>query len=71
MKRLIQYGSQVAAIIVAVCGIRVDAAEFMFRASVDGQVFEGKPLRWSKQKMFLLSRDGQLHEFDPRLAKEA
>jgi hypothetical protein len=70
MGRSMQYGLGIAAIIVAVCGIRVDAAEFMFRAHVEGQVLEGMPLRWNKQQMFLLGRDGQFHEFDPKLATE-
>lgn len=47
------------------------AAEFMFRASVEGQMLEGKPLRWNQQQMTLLGRDGQLYEFNPKLAKEA
>src|SRR4051794_14702298 len=47
------------------------AAEFMFRASVEGQTFEGKPLAWSSQQMLLLGRDGRLHDFNPKLAKEA
>jgi hypothetical protein len=46
------------------------AAEFMFRARVNGQMLEGKPLSWTNQQMLLLGRDGQLHEFDPKLAKE-
>lgn len=47
------------------------AAEFMFRAKVEGQTFEGKPLAWNSQQMLLLGRDGRLHDFDPKLAKEA
>jgi hypothetical protein len=47
------------------------AAEFMFRARVDGQMLEGKPLSWSQEQMLLLGRDGRLHEFNPKLAKEA
>lgn len=43
----------------------------MFRANVDGKAVEGKPLAWDAQHMMLLGRDGQLHEFDPRLAKDA
>lgn len=46
-------------------------AEFMFRAKVDGKTFEGQPLHWSSDQMLLLGRDGWLHDFDPRLAKEA
>jgi hypothetical protein len=46
-------------------------AEFMFRAKVDGKTFEGQPLHWSSDQMLLLGRDGWLHDFDPKLAKEA
>lgn len=46
------------------------AAEFMFRARVGDEVLEGKPLAWSDTEMFLLGRDGQLHEFDPREARD-
>jgi hypothetical protein len=46
------------------------AAEFMFRARVDGRMLEGKPLYWSDQQMLLLGRDGRLHEFHPKMAKE-
>ena len=58
-------------IVAVVPACRQDAAEFMFRARVDGQMLEGKPLSWSTQQMLLLGRDGQLHEFNPKLAKEA
>jgi hypothetical protein len=47
------------------------AAEFMFRARVDGQMLEGKPLAWSADQMLLLGRDGKLYEFNPKAAKEA
>jgi hypothetical protein len=47
------------------------AAEFMFRARVNGQMIEGKPLAWNSEQMQLLGRDGQLHEFNPKDAKEA
>ena len=43
----------------------------MFRARVDGQMLEGKPLSWTAEQMLLLGRDGRLHEFNPKLAKEA
>jgi hypothetical protein len=46
------------------------AAEFMFRARVDGKMLEGKPLSWSATNMLLLGRDGQLYEFNPKQAKE-
>jgi hypothetical protein len=51
------------------CG-RCLAAEFMFRARVNGQMVEGKPLTWSSEQMLLLGRDGRLHEFNPKLAKD-
>jgi len=47
------------------------AAEFMFRARVDGQMLEGKPLSWSTEQMLLLGRDGRLYDFNPREAKQA
>ena len=47
------------------------AAEFMFRARVDGKMLEGKPLRWNAEQMLLLGRDGQLYDFNPKLAKQA
>jgi hypothetical protein len=46
------------------------AAEFMFRARIGGRMVEGKPVYWTKSQMFLLGRDGQLYEFDPRHANE-
>jgi hypothetical protein len=48
----------------------VAGAEFMFRARVNGQMLEGKPLDWSSHHVTLLARDGQLHEIDPKLAKK-
>ena len=45
-------------------------AEFMFRARVDGQLVEGKPLYWTDTQMFLLGRDGALRQFNPQKAKE-
>jgi len=42
----------------------------MFRARVNGQMLEGKPLAWSADQMLLLGRDGRLHDFNPKLAKE-
>lgn len=47
------------------------AAEFMMRARVDGRMLEGKPLAWSDAQVLLLGRDGALHEFHPKQAKEA
>jgi hypothetical protein len=48
-----------------------EGAEFMFRARVDGRMIEGKPLAWTDSQMLLLGRDGRLHDFNPKLAKEA
>ena len=45
-------------------------AEFMFRARVDGQLVEGKPLYWTNTQMFLLGRNGALYQFNPQKAKE-
>jgi hypothetical protein len=47
------------------------AVDFMFRATVDGKTFEGKPLAWTDYEMHLLGRDGRLHDFDPQKAKDA
>lgn len=47
------------------------AAEFMMRARVDGRMLEGQPLAWSDSQMLLLGRDGVLHDFNPKQAKEA
>jgi hypothetical protein len=47
------------------------AVDFMFRATVDGKTFEGKPLAWTDREMHLLGRDGRLHDFDPQEAKNA
>lgn len=46
-------------------------AKFMMSASVNGRQLEGQPLTWTKQQMFLLARDGQLHEFAPDAAKKS
>src|SRR5687768_8816322 len=46
------------------------AAEFMFRARVNGEMLEGRLLNWSSDQMLLLGRDGRLHDFNPKLAKE-
>lgn len=50
---------------------RAATPDFMFRAQVEGRVLEGRPIHWSDSWMALLGRDGQLHEFDPREAREA
>jgi Protein of unknown function (DUF1570) len=52
-------------------GLQARAAEFMFRASVEGQTLEGKPLSWDADHMLLLGRDGQLHQFNPKSARDA
>ncbi len=46
-------------------------AEFMFVTQVDGVELEGRPLTWSDSTMALLARDGQLHQFHPKRAKQA
>ena len=43
----------------------------MFRATVDGETFEGRPLAWTDYEMHLLGRDGRLHAFNPQEAKDA
>ncbi len=47
------------------------AVDFMFRATVDGETIEGKPLAWTDYEMHLLGRDGRVHDFDPHEAKNA
>lgn len=61
------------ATLVALCepGVPAAGAEFMFRAVVKGATLEGKPLTWTDRTMVLLGRDGQMHEFAPRQAKQA
>jgi hypothetical protein len=54
-----------------VCPVWASAADFMFRAKVDGKQLEGKPLRWSAEQMVLLGRDGKLYQFDPKVAENA
>ncbi|MEN0109898.1 MAG: DUF1570 domain-containing protein [Planctomycetota bacterium] len=57
---------------VALASIEVaNAADFMFRATIDGRELEGRPLTWNAASMTLLGRDGQLHEFANRAAKNA
>lgn len=48
-----------------------EPADFMIRAVVSGDVIEGLPLAWTRTQMFLLGRDGRLHEFDPREARNS
>ncbi|MGI9456600.1 MAG: DUF1570 domain-containing protein [Aeoliella sp.] len=69
MNRLISlalFGFMVCFLVVPASG-----AEFMFRATVESETYEGKPLHWTQSQMVLLARDGQLHYFDPRKAKDA
>lgn len=47
------------------------AADFMFRAEVDGRTVEGRPLRWSDSAVVLMGRDGQITEFHPKRARHA
>jgi Protein of unknown function (DUF1570) len=58
-----------SAVIVFSLTAHATAAEFMFRADVNGQTLEGKPLIWSATDMSMLGRDGRLYDFDPREAK--
>ena len=58
------------ALLAATACSTASAAEFMFRARVNGEMLEGKPLTWSSDQMLLLGRDGRLHDFNPKLAKE-
>jgi hypothetical protein len=51
--------------------LATEGAEFMFRARVDGQMLEGKPLAWTDSQMLLLGRDGRLYDFNPKLATQA
>lgn len=46
-------------------------APFMMMARVDNRLLEGQPLLWDARHMFLLGRDGMLHEFPPDSAKQA
>jgi len=47
-----------------------DGRNFMIRAKVGGRLLEGEPLSWSKERVYLLSRDGQLIDFRPDEAKD-
>ena len=67
----IRYLAWIVAFGAAVGGVRAENADFMFRANVDGQILEGKPLHWSAAQMLLLGRDGRLYEFNPKLARDA
>jgi Protein of unknown function (DUF1570) len=61
--------SAAAAVLLVVASSRASAADFMFRADVNGQTLEGKPLTWTPNQMMMLGRDGRLYDFDPREAK--
>lgn len=56
------------------CGVPhaagAETANFMIKARVGGRLLEGKPLSWSKERVYLLSRDGQLVDFRPAEAKD-
>lgn len=71
MKNALLKSVLVATIAIVACCMPAGAAEFMFRANVDGQILEGKPLHWNATQMLLLGRDGQLYEFNPKLARDA
>ena len=43
----------------------------MMLTHVGNQELEGQPLTWTKDEMLLLSRDGQLHAFAPKYAKNS
>jgi Protein of unknown function (DUF1570) len=57
--------------LVLFCARPAAAVDFMFKATVDGEKFEGKPLAWTDSEMHLLGRDGRLHEFNPKSVKNA
>ncbi|MCG8448899.1 MAG: DUF1570 domain-containing protein [Pirellulales bacterium] len=66
--------TQLAASLLLCCVSVVDAggpAKFMMATSVDGRLLEGQPLAWTDQTMFLLGRDGALHEFAPQAARNS
>ena len=41
-------------------------AEFMVEVKLDGQRVEGRALKWTKQRVMIYGRDGQLWDFHPR-----
>jgi hypothetical protein len=71
MKKTFVRSLCLSAVGLTACAAQVCAADFMFRANVSGQVLEGKPLSWDAGQMMLLGRDGQLHQFNPKLAQDA
>lgn len=68
MRRAILWLLLVVALLAATPAAAVD---FMFRANVKGESIEGQPLHWTADEMTLLGRDGQLHKFNPKDAKDA
>jgi len=46
-------------------------ANFMMSAQVQGKLLEGQPLFWDQRDMCLLSRDGAMHVFRNKAAKNA
>jgi len=46
-------------------------ANFMMAAEVGGLSLEGQPLSWTDRQMFLLGRDGALHQFNPQSAQKS
>lgn len=62
----------VLAVVAALCRpAGGEPSDFMMRTYVDGQIIEGQPLLWSRSQMLLLGRDGRLHIFDPRAARQS
>ncbi|MCE9605722.1 MAG: DUF1570 domain-containing protein [Planctomycetia bacterium] len=49
----------------------VEPARWTLSMKVDGRFLEGTPLSWDESNVFLLSREGRLHDFKPAAAKES
>lgn len=47
------------------------ASDFMFEATYDGRLIEGRPVFWNDSEVMLLARDGVLHTVDPKKAENA
>ncbi len=63
----------IAALLVGLGPARVSLAKpanFMVQVRVGNKLLEGRPLSWSKQRVYLLSRDGQLVNFRPKEAHD-
>jgi hypothetical protein len=71
MKSTLAYIAWVFSICVAIGSVHAESSDFMFRANVNGEILEGKPLHWSSTQMLLLGRNGQLYEFNPKIARDA